>query len=323
MSRQTCHCPFGGANGYLHTKRDWSARPPSIRTATPLPGLPQSLTDMQVGKITPPDIQTALNRLTERQLSRKTVLHTLPLRMCLAAAVESGLIRRNTGQRDIAPSPAPTHERKAKSLDPTDESALVPCSLLRKKRGIHRGRQPSRERCVAFNFAYRLETKRVHQTDVGRHQRSHGTCQRHQDSVLHTDYTSSMPKDAIDMLDRRRTLHRVYVFAGPTGKPVCGSSLLRWMETHGLHRYTIYGTPYATRARQAGVDVEVLQRLLGHSRVETTLGIYRHVSDAEIESAAAKSEPTATYLQQIDTIRAHPRENPLSLEPRRVSFWSE
>lgn len=156
-----------------------------------------------------------------------------------------------------------------------------------KSKGIHRGRQTGREGRTAPDLPHGLNTERVHQTNLGKHQKSHGARQRHQNGILNTNYTCQNPRCHRNV-GQRRTLHRVYVFTRPTGKPVCGSSLLRWMEMHtGCTVHDLWHT-YAIRARLTGVDIEVLQRLLGHLRVETTLGIYRHVSDAEIETAAAK-----------------------------------
>lgn len=249
--------------------------------------LPQTLVDMQVGRITPPDIQTALNGLTARQLSRKTVLHTLaPLRMCLSAAVESGLIRRSP-VRGIS-LPAMTYERRAKSLTDADEAALVELLTAPQwRRGhIEDGNQAVRDALLLIlrTGLRRSECVRLTWADI----RGNTVYVRGTKTASSTRIVPVAAPDALAMLERRRSAGYMYAFAGMSGRPVAGSSLLRWMEVHT--DYTVHDLrhTYATRARQAGVDVEVLQQLLGHSRVETTLGIYRHVSDDEIETAAAK-----------------------------------
>jgi len=55
---------------------------------------------------------------------------------------------------------------------------------------------------------------------------------------------------------------------------------------------------YITQCRNAGVDLEVTARLVGHRDVKTTLRFYRRISDAELKSAveklqAKKAKPAA------------------------------
>lgn len=72
---------------------------------------------------------------------------------------------------------------------------------------------------------------------------------------------------------------------GRTGSCVGSRSLrLTWgcprIDFHGLRQL------YATAARRAGVDVEVLSQRLGHSDVAITLNVYRHVSPDDDRAAA-------------------------------------
>lgn len=55
------------------------------------------------------------------------------------------------------------------------------------------------------------------------------------------------------------------------------------MNVHGLRH------SYATAARRAGVDIEVLSERLGHADVAITLNLYRHVDEAEHAEAAEKT----------------------------------
>lgn len=245
--------------------------------------LSQTLLDAPIGRITRADIQTALNRLVA---SRRTVEITrTALRMCMESAVDAGLARINP-VRDIA-LPAPG-SHKARALLPADEEALV--ELLTKppatKSPIEVGSQAVRDSLLLIlrTGLRRSECVRLTWADI----RGNTVHVRGTKTAASTRTIPVAAEDARAMLARRREMGYLFAFAGPSGRPVCGSSLLRWMETHT--DYTVHDLrhTYATRARQAGVDVETLQRLLGHARVETTLGIYRHVTDEEIEVAAAK-----------------------------------
>lgn len=58
------------------------------------------------------------------------------------------------------------------------------------------------------------------------------------------------------------------------------------LDTEGLGCHTLRHT-CATMMRRAGVDLEIIQELLGHKHISTTR-IYRHVAPVEVEHAIAK-----------------------------------
>ena len=56
-------------------------------------------------------------------------------------------------------------------------------------------------------------------------------------------------------------------------------------ESFGLHclRHT-----FATRCAEAGMKPKVLQKILGHENISTTMNLYVHTTEDEIESEIAK-----------------------------------
>lgn len=63
---------------------------------------------------------------------------------------------------------------------------------------------------------------------------------------------------------------------------LCDKAGIRHFCMHAL-RHT-----FATRAIEAGVDPYILQKILGHSSVKTTMDRYVHVTDDAMELAIAK-----------------------------------
>ena len=51
---------------------------------------------------------------------------------------------------------------------------------------------------------------------------------------------------------------------------------------------------YATRAIERGIMPKVLQRLLGHSSIKTTMDRYVHVTDASLTNAVKQFEQSTT-----------------------------
>lgn len=56
-------------------------------------------------------------------------------------------------------------------------------------------------------------------------------------------------------------------------------------KRYGLPRITVHGLRHscASLLFAAGVDIKVVQKLLGHAHIETTMNIYTHVTTEEIE----------------------------------------
>ncbi|WP_150284948.1 site-specific integrase [Rummeliibacillus sp. TYF-LIM-RU47] len=56
-------------------------------------------------------------------------------------------------------------------------------------------------------------------------------------------------------------------------------------KRYDLPRITVHGLrhSYASLLFAAGVDIKVVQKLLGHAHIETTMNIYTHVTTETIE----------------------------------------
>lgn len=87
-----------------------------------------------------------------------------------------------------------------------------------------------------------------------------------------------------------------------TGEPTKNSSydteLYKIADKAGIHRFCMHALrhTYATRAIESGVPPEVLQRLLGHSSIKTTMDRYVHVTTDTMENAVRLFEKRQNRL---------------------------
>lgn len=81
-----------------------------------------------------------------------------------------------------------------------------------------------------------------------------------------------------------------------TGQPAKNSSydthLYKLCDTAGIKRFCMHALrhTYATRAVERGVHPKVLQKLLGHASLQTTMDRYVHVTDASLEKGVRQFE---------------------------------
>jgi site-specific recombinase XerD len=84
-----------------------------------------------------------------------------------------------------------------------------------------------------------------------------------------------------------------------TGAPVKNSSydthLYKLCAEAGIKRFSMHALrhTYATRAIERGVQPKVLQKLLGHASIKTTMDKYVHVTDESLSQAIKQFEGTA------------------------------
>ena len=97
--------------------------------------------------------------------------------------------------------------------------------------------------------------------------------------------TLPLPTPVIDALRReRRRSQSLYVLSHPDGSPFSPQQLRHALDSAcaeaNLPRLHIHGLRHsmATAALEAGVDVKVLQSLLGHAHMSTTADTYLHPS---------------------------------------------
>ena len=67
----------------------------------------------------------------------------------------------------------------------------------------------------------------------------------------------------------------------------CGAGICQLCDEAGIKRFCMHALrhTYATRAIERGVPPRVLQQLLGHASIKTTMDRYVHVTDESLEKA--------------------------------------
>ena len=113
---------------------------------------------------------------------------------------------------------------------------------------------------------------------------------------------SPLLSQTLEYMDRRtgvtaRLVMRDLVFINwRTGEPAKNSSydtrLYKLCDEAGIKRFCMHALrhTYATRAIESGVLPKVLQRLLGHSSIKTTMDRYVHVTDDSLTNAIKQFE---------------------------------
>ena len=140
-----------------------------------------------------------------------------------------------------------------------------------------------------------------------------------------TDRTYQIMKDCYDERDRRKEsdvlsglleytdrrtgetkflVMRDLVFVNwRTGEPAKNSSydthLYKLCDEAGIKRFCMHALrhTYATRAIESGMQPKVLQQLLGHASIKTTMDRYVHVTNDSLRSAVRQFEPSYAKTQ--------------------------
>lgn len=236
--------------------------------------LPQRLLDKPISRILSSDIQGVLNGLTNAGLSRRTVQMTRTgLKMCFDRAIKDKMLRHNPVDDTVLPARETgetarvlTYEEEDHLVDycqtfsRADEQTMKDCLFLILRTGARSSE--------AINLTWAdYKMKRLH---------LRGT------KTAKSDRYIPLSDDTIEMLDRRaEKLHREddYIFATRYRSAISCRNLLRKMNTINGHTVKDLRHTYATRAAEGGINPKVLQLLLGHSRIETTLSYYTHISE--------------------------------------------
>ena len=94
---------------------------------------------------------------------------------------------------------------------------------------------------------------------------------------------------------KRKLVMRDLVFINwRTGMPAKNSSydthLYKLCDDSGIERFCMHALrhTYATRAIESGMQPKVLQKLLGHASITTTMNRYVHVTDDSMKKAVAQ-----------------------------------
>jgi len=235
--------------------------------------LPVSLFEQSLCKLTPSDIQAALNGLSDTGRGRRTTEITrTALKMCLDRAVKDKMLRSNPVDNTVLP--ARESGEKASTMTYDDEQALI--SYLNKAK--------KREKVVTDCLLL------IYKTGCRSSEAAALTWIDYDMRKLHLCGTKTETSDrripvcdeVIEMLDARaETPHENsdLIFPTRTGVQIEPKALLRKIKNINGHTVKDLRHTYATRGAEQGINPKILQLLLGHSKIETTLKYYTHISD--------------------------------------------
>ena len=118
-------------------------------------------------------------------------------------------------------------------------------------------------------------------------------------------FESPLLSETLEYIDRRtgaasKLLMRDLVFINfRTGKPSKNSSydthLYKLCDKAGIKRVCMHALrhTYATRAIESGMPPKILQKLLGHASIKTTMDRYVHVTDESVNQALMQFQQNA------------------------------
>lgn len=286
--------------------------PRVTRDGRPRPGIGH----LQLQHLQPEHLD-ALYRWLEREGKRnggpmapKSVRH---VHTCIRKALQDAVDRRRL-VRNVADLANPPSQKQARSfkardrvwttahlrtfLQGVDEDRLHACWLLVATTGMRRG-EVAGLRWIDLDEDRRLHIRHTRTQVAGRTIAQDSTKTEAGARVIALDEATvgALRSHRVRQLEERMAwgagwTDSGYVFVDEAGEPFKPDWILRRFQKlaaaldlppidfHGLRH------SYATAARRAGVDIEVLSHRLGHSDVAITLNTYRHVSPDDDLAAA-------------------------------------
>ena len=132
---------------------------------------------------------------------------------------------------------------------------------------------------------------------------------------------SAVLDQELEYLDRRSGKNKKLVMKDlvfinwRTGEPAKNSSydthLYKLCEEAGIEPFCMHALrhTYATRAIESGMPPKVLQKLLGHASIKTTMDTYVHVTDELMNKGIALFEANPDLMDPIDDEEGKKQEN--------------
>lgn len=132
---------------------------------------------------------------------------------------------------------------------------------------------------------------------------------------------SAVLDQELEYLDRRSGKNKKLVMKDlvfinwRTGEPAKNSSydthLYKLCEEAGIEPFCMHALrhTYATRAIESGMQPKVLQKLLGHASIKTTMDTYVHVTDELMNKGIALFEANPDLMDPIDDEEGEKQEN--------------
>lgn len=227
--------------------------------------IPESLKKLDIRRLTGLEIQKALNAVKQSRtrLDLYNIYHG-----SLSIAFKLGLIEKNISELLIKPK----HERKV-------GSALTKDELNEFIKGLENTRLKNIYLFCLYTGCRRSEALSVRWDDINFNSK-----------IIHIRGTKTAKSDRTVPLfpDCEKLLQSVKrkdekVFHHYPNRVT--RDFKKYCPNHKLHdlRHT-----FATRCLECGINIKVVQKWLGHSRLDTTASIYTHVQDDFVLSEADK-----------------------------------
>jgi len=270
-------------NKWVATYKANSVTPATLATyAHSRARLPAALFDLSICKVTPSDIQDALNGLSVNENRRRTVEITrTALKMCLDRAVMDKMIRSNPVDNTVLP--ARETGEKASALTYDEEQALI----------SYCGSSVKRERSITdcLFLIYKTGCRSSEATAltwIDYDMRKLHLCGTKNET---SDRRIPVCDEVIELLDKRaETPHASSDLIFPTRNGTQIEPKALWKKIKSINGHTVKDLrhTYATRGAEQGINPKILQLLLGHAKIETTLTYYTHISDETKLEAVCK-----------------------------------
>jgi integrase len=307
-------------DAWLHDYKQASIRPLTFDSYSMLIRyhINPALGHIALKDLRPDQVQRFYNEKKDIGLSPRTIryIHTV-LHGALKQAMKNQLVVRNVSEATILPR-GKTRKMRPLSLEEVNkllttvkDDRLFPAIFLELGTGVWRGELLGL-RWRDLNLDAGLLQVRQTLVRVGNHDATTGDCKT---TLIFqepkTDYsrrTIPIPEDIIEELKRHKAqqaqekllmgqLYRDYglVFCQANGQPIDPRNFTRYFERllkrAGLPRIRFHDGrhSFATLMLELGQSPKVVQTMLGHTKIATTLDIYSHVSLARLYPLACMS----------------------------------